>query len=297
LDEFNNFEEMIERNAVDLWEKGRMDMLVCRVASVATAIEKHGIPYALIFPERHRVAEAIENLINLVRIYKQKEGLPASIMVYTVGDNPMEYHEISSESIRVQKALLEFGKNYASSFSIRFITKGYEILTSHAIAQRITDDFTFCQLGHYLFSSVGAAFNIGYGIGQNISSARQNALIAEKTAVETGISCVVNEDGALIPLQTKPVADSNSAKGKPAAYLSEKTGLSPITLKRISSALHFLGKSEVTNHELATALQVTVANANRFLNTLVLSGYATILTTKKSAQKGRPSRIYRIALD
>jgi len=41
---------------------------------------------------------------------------------------------------------------------------------------------------------------------------------------------------------------------------------------------------------------VTVANANRFINTLLKSGHAEILTAKKNAPKGRPSRIYRIKL-
>jgi len=296
LDEFSAFEELIPRNALDLWEKGRLDLLVCRVASVAETIEKQGIPYVLIYPEKLRIVEFIENLINLIRIYKQKEGLPASIMVITTGDSPMEYHEISNDSIRIQKALLEFGKNHASDFSIRFITKGYEILTSHAIAQRITDDFTNCQLGYYLFSALGAVFHIGYGIGHNITVARHNAILAEKAAAGTGMSCAVSDDGAIIPLQVRPNHGNDLAFSDSSAYRTGGTGLSSITLRRISAALHFLGRNEITNHELAEALQVTVANANRFINTLLKSGHAEILTAKKNAPKGRPSRIYRIKL-
>ena len=296
MDDFFNLESRIEQNALDYWRRGKFDLLVCRIACVAEAMERENIPHVFIYPEKHRIGEAIDRLLNRIRLDKQREGLPASIMIVTAGNSRREYHEISYESIRIQKALLEFSKNHASNFTVQFISQGYEILTSHVAAQRITDDFTCCQLGYYLFSTLGISFHIGYGIGLDIAGARQNALTAVRAAIDSGLSCVVSESGRAVPLQARPASINVHGQGSGASYLSNRTGLSPITLQRIRSALQFLGTQEVTNHELAEALQVTVANANRFLNSLLKSGHAEISEIKKSSTKGRPSRIYRINL-
>lgn len=67
------------------------------------------------------------------------------------------------------------------------------------------------------------------------------------------------------------------------------------TLKRSAlSVTEMLGTKELTTLDLASSLQVTAANANRFLNALLKSGYAEIVSEKKSYSKGRPSRIYKI---
>jgi len=296
MDDFFNLESRIEQNALDYWRRGKYDLLVCRIASVAEALDRENIPHIFIYPEKNRIGEAIDRLMNRIRLDKQREGLPASIMIVTAGNSRREYHEISYESIRIQKALLEFSKNHASNFTVQFISQGYEILTSHVTAQRITDDFSCCQLGYYLFSTLGISFHIGYGIGLDIAGARQNALIAVRAAIDSGLSCLVSEDGRAVPLQARPAALSAHGQGSGTSFLTNRTGLSPITLQRIRSALQFLGTQEVTNHELAEALQVTVANANRFLNSLLKSGHAEISDIKKSSTKGRPSRIYRIHL-
>ena len=296
LEEFANFETIVEANTLELWRQGKFDFLVCRIAHMAALMESEGIPYAFVYPEKHRVAETLEKLINRIRLDRQADGLPASIMVSTNGDIRKEFHEISQESIRIQKALLEFSKNYSSNFTIQFMAQGYEILTSQMTVQKITGDFTTCQLGYFLFSTLGVSVRIGYGIGYDISSARQNAIQARKAAEDSGMSCIVTGDGNLIPLQVRPASRQAPGQADGTSFLVDRTGLSPVTIQRIRSALQFLGTSDVTNHGLAEALQVTVANANRFLNALIRSGNAEIVDTKRGMAKGRPSRIYRIRL-
>ncbi|MDR0469326.1 MAG: hypothetical protein LBH09_05070, partial [Peptococcaceae bacterium] len=253
-------------------------------------------PYFFVYPEKHRITGALESLLNHIRLDKQTEGLPASIMISPGGDYRKDFQEISQDSLRIQKALLEFSKNYSSNFTIQFITNGYEILTSQITIQKITGDFTSCQLGYFLFSTLGINVRIGYGVGNDITTARQNAMQARNAAEDSGTSCVVTAEGVMIPLQAKPTVRQQPGRGDGTSLLVDRTGLSPVTIQRIRSALQFLGTNDVTNHGLAEALQVTVANANRFLNALVNSGNAEIVDTKKGMSKGRPSRVYRIRL-
>jgi hypothetical protein len=296
MEDFLDIETKIENISMDLWRRGKFDILVCRFANTAARMEREHIPYTYVYPEKHRIEETMDNLLNRIRLDKQTEGLPASIMIVPGGDNRREFQEISAESIRIQRALLEFSKNYSSNFTVQFMAQGYEILTSHMTVQKITGDFTSCQLGYLLFSTLGVNARIGYGIGINISVARQNAVKARKAAEDSGINCVVMSDGSMLPLQLRSASLSASGHGDGSALSTDSSGLSPVTIQRIRSALQFLGTKEVTNHNLAEALQVTVANANRFLNALVNSGNAEVVDIRKGMTKGRPSRIYRINL-
>jgi len=296
LNDFINMETQIEANAMALWNQGKFDVIVCRFANVASAMEREKVPYIFVWPERHRIIEALDNLWDRIRMNKRSEGLPASIMILPDGSNQKEFQEISHDSIRIQKALLEFSKHYASNFTIQYFAQGYEILTSHLTIQRITGNYTGCQLGYFLFSTQGINVRISYGIGNDVTTARQNALLARKATEDSGTSCVVTEEGQIIPLQIKAALTDAPGQSDSISDLASKAGLSLLTIRRIRSALQFLGTDEITNHDLADALQVTVANANRFLNALVNSGYAEIVGIKKSMSKGRPSRIYRIHL-
>jgi hypothetical protein len=289
-------EDEIEKNAIDCWKQGSYDELVCRFASIAAAMEREKIPCVFVYPEAHRVAESIDNLLNLIRLDRQAEGLPASILIMTNGDTRRDFQEISAESIRIQKALLEFSKNNASSFSIQFTAQGFEILTSHLTVKKITGNFTYCQLGYFLFSTLGTNVRISYGISHDIQAARMNAVQAAKTSENTGTSCVINEEGKIIILQVKPGVPEVSGQKESDSILANKIGLSTITIQRIRSALQFLGTKDITNQDLADALQVTVANANRFLIALVNCGHAEVVDMKKSVSRGRPSRVYRVLL-
>ena len=90
-----------------------------------------------------------------------------------------------------------------------------------------------------------------------------------------------------------PTADEVSEKLKKA---SQDTGLSVMTLQRIRSAVDLQGNSDITTQDLAGTLQVTVANANRFVNHLLSAGYAEVVGEKKAPLRGRPTRVYRIEL-
>ena len=296
LDDFLHMEEQIEQNALRLWNEGKFDIVVCRFASMASVMERENIPYVFVYPEVHRVTETLEKLINHIRLDKQTEGLPASIMIMTNGSGDRDFQEINHDSIRIQKALLEFSKNNASSFSIQFMPQGFEILTSHLSIQKITGNFSYCQLGYFLFSTLGTNVHISYGIGHDILSARQNAIEAAKATEDTGASCIISEDGSLYVLQVKANVPGEPGQVESDALLASRTGLSSITIQRIRSAIQFLGTRDLTNQDLADALQVTVANANRFLIALVNHELAEVVDMKKSLSRGRHSRIYRLHL-
>ncbi|MDR0468664.1 MAG: hypothetical protein LBH09_01670, partial [Peptococcaceae bacterium] len=79
LNDFMALESTMEVNAMELWRSGRFDIIVCRFANMASLMERENIPYFFVYPEKHRITDALENLLNHIRLDKQTEGLPASI--------------------------------------------------------------------------------------------------------------------------------------------------------------------------------------------------------------------------
>jgi hypothetical protein len=249
-----------------------------------------------VYPDAVRVIAVLEKLLDKVQLNRMADSFPASIMIFLVQRPINAYGEVSPESVRIQEALLEFGRDIAVNFTIQPRAQGYEVLSSRQIVRNMTSGYHNCRLRHYLFSVLGMDIRIGYGIGQDIMSARRNALEACGAAESLGNSCVVTETGNLITMNSSAGEYGSSGRHE-ALGIAARSGLSVQTIGRIQSALRFRGTDEITTQDLADSLRVTVANANRFLNNLVKNGLAEIIAEKKTIAKGRPSRIYRISRD
>ncbi|MDR0389421.1 MAG: hypothetical protein LBH73_05080 [Spirochaetaceae bacterium] len=297
LETFMTMEGRIEAAAKEFWRRKRFSLLVCRNGYVAQAMQDAKIPYAFVYPDETRVTEILEKLLDTVQLNRMADSFPASIMVFSAQREISAYGEVSPESVRVQKALLEFGKEFAVNFTIHPRARGYELLCSRRIVRKITNGYRNCQLKHYLFSALGMDIRIGYGVGQDIMSARRNALEACGAAESLGNSAVVTEAGNLITMNSSAEERGRADRPVEAVNIAARSGLSVQTIGRIQSALHFRGSDELTTQDLAGSLQVTVANANRFLNSLVKNGLAEVIAEKKTVAKGRPSRIYKISRD
>jgi hypothetical protein len=296
LETFMSMEGQIESAAKEFWRGGRFKLLVCRNGYIAQAMQNAGIPYVFVYPDAVRIIEGLEKLLGTVQLNRMADSFPASIMIFSALRPISAYGELNRESVKVQEALLEFGRDLAVNFTIQPRAQGYEVLSSRQIVRKITSEYHNCRLRHYLFSVLGMDIRIGYGIGQDIMSARRNALEAYGAAESLGNSCVVTETGNLITMNS--LAEEYGSSGQPEALgIAARSGLSVQTIGRIRSALSFRGTDEITTQDLADSLRVTVANANRFLNNLVKNDLAEIIAEKKTIAKGRPSRVYRISRD
>lgn len=202
------------------------------------------------------------------------------------------------DNLILQKCLLEFDREQMAGFVVNQARSGYEIYTAGKVVRKITDEYEKDGLGEYIFQKSGIQAWIGYGIGKTLVMARQHAAEAFEAAQKEKKSFLMKEDEVL----TGPLGSGKKMRFavEAPALVQEaavRTGLSVSTIQRICAVAGWLEKDEMTAQDLASGLQVTVANANRFLNALLIGGYATITQKKKSGQRGRPSRIYKILLD
>lgn len=297
LDELLDTDETILTNAAAAWKQGQFDLVLCRFSTAYPKLKEAGIPCKFIYPARDNVTDTIIRIVDSLDREQLNNNLPGIIYLSSPDINSSSADEITPESVNLQKCLLDFNREHTTGFLLKKTLQGFEIYTTQQVLERITEHFTVCQLRRYIESSFGINVHIGYGIGVNIMLARSHAIDACSMSAKSGRSHVITKDGSYIgPLDAQDIQEEGDPVSQRVLQIAKATGLSISTLQRISSALELIGSREITTQELASTLQVTVANTNRFLNALQQSGFAQVIGEKKSLMKGRPSRIYRLEL-
>lgn len=295
LEQLRNAKVTVLNNARLFFMEDKFDILVCRHSDVMEQLEEEKIPCVFVYPDKQNIELAFKSLLNEISLRQMRDRLPVVISIFSEVCQNRALAEINMESINLQKSLLEFNKNNTCDFLIRHSINGFEICTSLKTALRITNSFQECQLSQYLKKQLNFIPFIGYGIGYSIQQARENSLKALKEAKRTKYSYVINEQGDLIgPLDSEQLFRISSFPSQEVVSAAKKSGLSTVTIQKVLSVLDLLNTNKITTQELATKLNVTVVSANRFLNSLVKSGYAIVTNEKKFSVKGRPSKVYKI---
>lgn len=295
IDEIINAENLVLKKSKELWDEKKIDHIVCRLASAYPLLQKNNIPCSFAYPASDTVVATIEILSKQIALSEIEKGLPAVICITSDELQKDMISGLTLNNLNLQKAILEFDRTYMTGFVLNQSTNGYEIYTTKQIIQNITRHFTDCSLSDYILSHFNIRAQIGYGIGKDIMRAHYNALQACSIAKQQKESYLIMADNTLIgPLNSNNVLNISNTTTNSIIEAAEKSGLAISTIQRILSVEKLLGTNELTTQDLASSLQVTVANANRFMNALVNSGYAKIISQKKSHSKGRPSRIYQI---
>ncbi len=263
-----------------------------------SSITEGGIPAAFVYPTSDTVVGALDALFRDIEEKRRKEEYPAVLFLASEQNEDGVESGISMDNLILQKCLLEFDREQMAGFVVNQTRSRYEIYTAGKVVRKITDEYEKDGLGEYIFQKSGIQAWIGYGIGKTLVMARQHAAEAFEAAQKEKKSFLMKEDEVL----TGPLGSGKKMRFavEAPALVQEaavRTGLSVSTIQRICAVAGWLEKDEMTAQDLASGLQVTVANANRFLNALLIGGYATITQKKKSGQRGRPSRIYKILLD
>lgn len=290
---------LIVQKAKELYENNEMDWLILRHSSLVEDVEKENIPYSFVYPEADNVYDTLNILINEIKLKKMDNALPGVIYVSCDDLNRVSINEVSEVSIDIQRVLLDFSRKNMTGFLIQKCPSGFEIFTSRYMIHKITGGFTSCSLTKALYGALGLRAYVGYGIGKELVRAKTNADKALKLSRIKKCGYLVTEDNNPIELSGASMeADGFGSyeNNKQVLYAAKKSGLSISTINRVLSVLDVIGTNEITTYELANALHVTIANANRFMNALEKAGLAKVISKKNAVGKGRPSRVFRISI-
>ena len=168
------------------------------------------------------------------------------------------------------------------------------------MVEKITDSFTSCLLKEYIRETGGFDVCVGYGMGADLPQAETAAAAAAR---ESRIS--TDQASYLLNTRSERIRLSGRGHDFTVSYavtpyireLSDRSGLSTLTIQKLAAALKITGTEEVTPQDLARILHITVRSANCFVASLVSSNLACALYSKQTNTKGRPSKVYKILID
>jgi len=177
---------------------------------------------------------------------------------------------------------------------------GIVVFAPAALFETVTHQWVGLPLLAEARESLDAHAVAGFGIG---ASARSCVALAERAATRAEQepdpgAYLISEDGVVIgPMGTTgtPLAYTYRDHGEIEA-LAARVGLSAATLSRLAAIERKLGDRPLSPSDLATALGITDPSGRRLIRKLSESRLALADGTSQLHPKGRPTRLYRLAI-
>lgn len=292
LDHLEQLESAIAARIVELWEAGKVDMVVCLYGSIAPVLQAHGIPYACPLVEDSHLLDLMRRLQVAIELERLRAGMPAVVSVAPRGRDAAAQLDALHEKLEL------FLRENLLDCMLQKKSDSCEFFTTVSVVQYLTDHGRASRLSAWLDGELAFPTAVGYGIGRDLNQAVYNAQAARKEAEFVGKSFIRNEKEALIgPLGAEKamVVEYGSVQG--VGEIARRCGLSTLTIQKVAASARQSGSRKITTQELAGCFGVTVRNANRILGRLVEGGYARVAYFQTANSKGRPVKVYELMLD
>lgn len=285
---------------IRLWNSGKIKYSLSRMSPIMPQILEAGVNCYYISFSLDDIDHCLKQLTQEILVMQLRNNQPAAIDILLPMGELDSLEQYQSRYELLERLITAFNKKYLCDFIVRETHLGVRISTNYKTVEKITHAFSTCLLKDYITQSGGFDVYIGYGLGSDLSQAEANAIDASREAkISSGKeSYLINEQRNLIGL----FGDGNdlSLQSDISPYireLSDRTGLSTLTIQKLIAALKITGTEEVTTQDLSRILHITVRSANRFVSTLVKCNLAKALYSKQTNTKGRPSKVYQFYLD
>lgn len=311
-----------------LWEKSETTAAATFLRSAYAELSRYGMPVYRCTPSLGGLKEG------LVRAVLELEALKAKASQLVVGlvsfggasestsppDGPERRRENGAEHraqrrpekidgqtcrARLLKALLEWAGPLG--VSVVPVEGGkFSVFMTRGVLDEITKGQTAFETAGRIAKACGRPVFFGFGVAPTASLSFANASLAINYAMETSQSCAfaVFEDSRVVgPLgsaQTSapsyPLEFTASTTDPALVSMSSQSGLSVATISRVQAALRANGSLFITADHLAAYLSISERNARRILAKLEEAGLARVAGLNQAGTRGRPQRIYRVAL-
>lgn len=285
----------------NMWVQGQIDYAVTCVWYVQEKLKALGVPVLRVIPTESSVQAALTEAWRMWETLRYKDTQIAVQFIETdpyAGITKDSYvsDELLRKELHVSESLLDYSRRVQGS--LKTISPGrYAIFTTRGILKEITGHFT--QIPEYPeLQELGDGLTCGIGIGR---TAYEAEIMAGNALMQTrhygqGTWMVVFDDKTVSgPLgQAERLSYSYSADGL--QTISEQTGLSAVTLGKLEAILKKIQTDVIHSNELARQMSILPRSARRILVQLETSGYASVIGEETTSSRGRPLKMYRIAL-
>lgn len=289
LREISLMEQQLAEKIIDLWNNHKMDLTICHYGSIIPILEQHKIPYCYSSPRKEDLLNLIHSLLSQIELNRLHENLPGVIAVTLLGND-------KKAKTTLKKAL----SNITNEFALNVILQEEEadkcyIFTTLRAVECITNKLRRCNIRPTLKKKYGIDAYVGYGIGNDITSAKSNAQDALKESLfSRGCFAVDEHHNLLGPLSADKYLEVRGNISKNIYTTAERCRLSTLTIQKLLSIIEMTGNNKITQQSLAEHLGVTTRNAGRILGNLEKGGAASIVYTQSITSKGRPIKVYEL---
>lgn len=284
------YEKTMEQ-ALRMWRGKKIDFVLTRFTNLIEMLQASNIPAESLFPSEASMLESFYMLYSRIQSRRLRDAMTASGIV----SKPDGCDDRTSAAF--YRALAAFNEQNGMSMVIHENTNAFELTTSNEILKDITQEYTNCLLTGCLHEGFGSSICVGWGLGRDIVSARQNADRAFKESQRDArhYAYIVNEQNEQVgPLIHGRGVTLNNNPGPTTEKISRQLGISPANLQKLINVQEKRGTCVFSSMDLAFYLNITPRSANRILIKLAQHGGARIIRSVQSNARGRPCKIYEV---
>ncbi|MFI5937127.1 transcriptional regulator [Actinoplanes sp. NPDC051494] len=229
---------------------------------------------------------------------RKADGQRFAAGVFLVAE-PQESPDLDRARVGLRHLLLDTPE-FADAWIDNRGRRGVVVFAHAALFETVTHQWVGLPVLAEARDTLGVRAVAGFGIG---ASARLCVALAERAAARAEQDA---DPGAYLISDNGMMIGPMGASGVPLSYtyrehgaieaLAARVGLSPATLSRLAAIERGLADRPVSPSELARSLGITDPSGRRLIRTLSGAGLAVGDGSSQVTRKGRPTRLYRLAI-
>ncbi|MEG0090364.1 MAG: hypothetical protein RR846_00780 [Oscillospiraceae bacterium] len=288
----------ITKRSLELWQEGKIDLVLTRSINNIPTLEKLGIPYISLFPTDEMISESIDAAVNEVRLAMASSCDHMTAIVKLVLEQSISGADREYVDATMHKLLVDFRREKHLDFSISPSFDRFELHLQTATVEDVPVQLQ--ELVLYLKKHFGFTFCIGAGISASSDNSHYYAELALLETLKYGKNdgfLVSGEDASLTgPLSLSTDLTYNYSSKKTAEY-AKLYGIDQSNLVKIIGLFRLEPTIVLTAAVLSKWLNITIRSCNRILQQLLDSQLIHEVAPQGPNRKGRPEKEYRFCAE
>lgn len=291
--------ESTARTHVQAVAEGSAEAVLTCLAGTHTLLLEAGVLAWRIEHARVTIVEALQRAWLTSEVARSKGNLLAVAIVATEVDASLSEKQSSIARAAVKSIVLAQARKLSAQVTTND-DEHYVLITTQAAVQTMISrhrDGHKSLIGLATKPVRGVAITLGIGVGQTFVTAHDAAEKATRLASSTGEPTIAHGDGTV----TFVLGAENARGGitlqetsAQALDLAQRTGLGPLSLRRLAEALGRADGTKITAQNLGEYYGVMPRSARRMLTALVSAGYAREVGVRAAVGAGRPHVVYDV---
>lgn len=283
---------------LDLWNKGKIKVMLTGFAYVYNYLKQQGYPIFYLSPSRSMIRAAVERLKSSVAL-KQANYSQITVEIFRLNEKSVEGENYYSNMIKKGEAenyIIHYAQKIQGSF-FRLGPREYVIFASKGFVEN-EDNYTLIYQLQSAIDKKGFTTNAGIGIGSSAYKAESNARKALKNSMSSKDNSLflINDSNVVIgPLgKEKNLEYQIISSDSKVMEIAQKTEMSPSSITKLMSVIKMRNSSVFDAQQLADCLHISSRSARRIMNKLMECEYACVCAKEGNLGGGRPKSIIDI---